>query len=115
MRNPPFIGAWLTPVVRSEPNQARRRLAVNASWTLLGTVSTYATTALGGILAARILGPAGFGELGVIRSTVVTVGVLAGIGFGLSATKYVAELRQLDPRRAGRILGLLMSVALVLG
>jgi O-antigen/teichoic acid export membrane protein len=70
---------------------------------------------LGGIAAAvataRILGQTGFGELGMVRSTVLMFGVFAGTGLGMAATKYVAEFRENDPTRAGRILGLLLNVA----
>jgi len=58
------------------------------------------------VLVARILGKTGFGELGMIRSTVGMFGVFAGFGLGLTATKHVAEFRRSDPERAGRIIGL---------
>jgi O-antigen/teichoic acid export membrane protein len=58
------------------------------------------------IIVARLLGVAGFGELGLIRSTVLTLGVLTGYGIGLTTTKYVAELQYSDSGRAGRIISL---------
>ena len=45
------------------------------------------------VLAGRLLGTAGFGEVGMIQSTQGLFGVLAGAGLGLAATKYVAEYR----------------------
>ena len=42
----------------------------------------------------------------MIQSTVGMFGVFAGFGLGLTATKHVAEFRQSDPDRAGRIIGL---------
>jgi len=42
-------------------------------------------------------------------------GIFAGMGLGITATKYVSELRRLDPLRTGRILALSGSVALVSG
>ncbi|PQP34604.1 polysaccharide biosynthesis protein [Desulfobacteraceae bacterium SEEP-SAG9] len=42
----------------------------------------------------------------MIQSTVGMFGVFAGFGLGLTATKHVAEFRQSDPERAGRIIGL---------
>lgn len=70
---------------------------------------------LGSILSARILGKVGFGELGMIRSTVLMFAVLAGTGLGMAATKYVAEYRVTDPQKTGRIIGLLLNTALILG
>jgi O-antigen/teichoic acid export membrane protein len=58
------------------------------------------------------LGKTGFGELGMINSTVGMFGLLAGLGLGLTTTKYVAELRLRDPDRAGRIIGLTSVIAL---
>jgi len=67
------------------------------------------------VLVARMLGKTGFGELGMIRSTVGMFGVFAGFGLGLTATKHVAEFRSSDPARAGRIIALSWMVAMVTG
>jgi O-antigen/teichoic acid export membrane protein len=64
---------------------------------------------------ARLLGTRVFGEFGIVRSTVGMFGVFAGFGLSLTATKYVAEFRQSDPARAGRIIGLSGLFALASG
>ncbi len=51
----------------------------------------------------------------MIQSTVGMLGIFAGLGLGLTATKYVAELRSRDPERAGRIIALGCAVAIVSG
>jgi len=43
------------------------------------------------------------------------LGVLAGLGLGITATKYVSELRRLDPLRTGRILALSAAAVFVSG
>jgi O-antigen/teichoic acid export membrane protein len=58
------------------------------------------------IFVARLLGRAGFGELGIIQGTVSMLGTMAGLGLSSTAVKYVAEFRVIDPCRAGRIIGL---------
>ncbi len=58
------------------------------------------------VLIARILGKNGVGEWGMVNSTVGMFGVFAGFGLGLTAGKHVAEFRDSDPQRAGRIIGL---------
>jgi O-antigen/teichoic acid export membrane protein len=58
------------------------------------------------------LGRETFGQFGMIQSTVVAFGVFAGMGLGLTATKYVAELRLANPERTGRIIALSTAVAL---
>jgi O-antigen/teichoic acid export membrane protein len=67
------------------------------------------------VLVARMLGKTGYGELGMIQSTVGMFGVFAGFGLGLTATKYVAEFRGSDPERTGRIIGLSGLIAMVTG
>ena len=103
----------------------RARFALGAFWSLAGAILSRGFLLAASIVCARLLGEAGFGALGMIQSTVGMFGVFAGLGLGLTATKYVAEFRRSDPERAGRILGLsataaffaglVMAAALVLG
>jgi O-antigen/teichoic acid export membrane protein len=51
----------------------------------------------------------------MIQSTAGMFGIFAGLGLGLTATKYVAEFRRQDPAKAGRILALSASAAFVFG
>jgi len=51
----------------------------------------------------------------MIQSTTGMLGVLAGLGLGITATKYVSELRRLDPLRTGRILALSAAAVFVSG
>lgn len=67
------------------------------------------------VLVARMLGKTGYGELGMIKSTVGMFGVFAGFGLGLTAIKHVAEFRMSDPARAGRIIGISGLFAMVTG
>lgn len=62
-----------------------------------------------------MLGKSGFGELGIIQSTVGMFGTFAGFGLGITATKYVAEFKSKDPIRAGRIIGLSSLVSWITG
>lgn len=92
----------------------RLRLAGGALWTTIGGLTFQLSAMLTSIGSARILGESHFGELSMIRSTVLLFGVLAGTGLGIPATKYVAQYRTADPARAARLLGLILNVALVL-
>lgn len=91
------------------------RLAKGVFWSMAGSVISRGLMFVATILVARMLGKTVFGELGMIQSTVVMFGVFAGFGIGLTATKHVAEFRQGDPERTGRILGLSSLVALSTG
>lgn len=91
------------------------RLARGIFWSIFGTVISRILFLGATALVARILGTSIYGELGMIQSTVGMVSVFAGFGLGLTAIKYVAEFRQNDPDRTGRIIGLSRLVAMVSG
>jgi len=91
----------------------RGRFARGALWSLIGAVLSQGLGLVASVITARLLGREDFGALGIIQSTVGMFGVFAGMGLGLTATKYVAELRTRDPNRAGRIIGLTTAVAVV--
>lgn len=102
-------------LTRIEASEVAYRLAKGTFWSLIGITISQSLMLVSTILMARILGKTGYGELGMIKSTVGMFGVFAGFGLGLTATKHVAEFRKSDPERAGRILGLSGLVALVTG
>ena len=90
-------------------------MAHGALWSLFGSIVAQGAGMVGTIISARILGKEAFGELGMIRSTVLMFGVVAGTGLGMAATKYVAEFRIKDRAKAGRMIGLLINAAIALG
>lgn len=91
------------------------RFARGAFWSLVGTVISQGLGVAASVVTARLLGKVVFGQLGMINSTIGMFGVLAGLGLGLTATKYVAEFRVKDPDRAGKILGLSQLTSLLSG
>jgi len=100
---------------RVEKSEIGYRLAKGVFWTMAGAVISRSLMLAASVLVARMLGKTGFGELGMIRSTIGMFGVFAGFGLGLTATKHVAEFRQSDPDRAGRIIGLSGLFAMLTG
>ena len=93
----------------------RARFAAGAFWSVFGAVISRGFLLAASVVCARFLGKEGFGALGMIQSTTGMFGVFAGLGLGITATKYVAALRRQDPMRTGRILALSASVAFVSG
>jgi O-antigen/teichoic acid export membrane protein len=89
--------------------------AIGAFWALVGAVVSRGSTLASSVLAGRLLGTTGFGEIGMIQSTQGLFGVVAGAGLGLAATKFVAEFRATDPARARRCATLATTIALVSG
>ena len=93
----------------------RARFTLGVFWSLAGAIVSRGFLLAASVVCARFLGKEGFGALGMIQSTAGMFGVFAGLGLGLTATKYVAEFRQQDPARAGRILALSASTAFIFG
>jgi O-antigen/teichoic acid export membrane protein len=92
-----------------------RRLAHGALWSIAGAVVSRGLMLTAMVLVARMLGRTGYGEFGMVRSTVDMFVAFAGFGLGLTATKHVAEFRRSDPQRAGRIIGLSWLVTAATG
>ena len=65
------------------------------------------------ILAARILGQVSFGEFGLIQATLGVFGIMAGVGLGSTATRFVAQYAKPDPKRAGRVIALVTASSII--
>jgi O-antigen/teichoic acid export membrane protein len=62
---------------------------------------------------ANLLGRTRFGAYAIVLGTVQSSALLFGLALGYTATKYLAELRASDPRRAGRVLAFCGTLAVV--
>jgi O-antigen/teichoic acid export membrane protein len=93
----------------------RARFALGAFWSVAGAVGSRGFLLVASILCARFLGKEAFGVLGMIQSTAGMFGIVAGLGLGMTATKYVSELRRQDPLKTGRILALSAAAAFISG
>ena len=102
-------------VSRSHDKSITICLAAGVFWSLVGAVVSRGLTLVASIVAARTLGAAGFGELGIIQNTQGLFGVLAGAGLGLAATKFVAEYCSVDPLKASRCILLATLVSVIAG
>src|ERR1700688_3646807 len=93
----------------------RARFTVGIVWSLAGAVASRGFLLAASVACARFMGKEGFGALGMIQSTAGMFGVFAGLGLGITATKYVSEFRRQDPTKAGRILALSAFAAFIWG
>jgi O-antigen/teichoic acid export membrane protein len=105
----------LTLLKRVKASPLGYRLAHGAFWSMAGAVISRGLMLLASVFVARILGSHVYGEYGIIRSTVNMFLVFAGFGLGLTATKHVAEFRESDPDRAGRIIAISSLFAMFTG
>lgn len=93
----------------------RRRFVSAVMWNIFASVVSRSMTLMAAIGCARLLGKNGFGQLGIVQSTANMVSVFAILGLSVTATKYVADLREQDPERAGRIIGLTWTITAISG
>ena len=89
------------------------RLARGAFWSVIGGIASRALTMGSSVIVARLLGKEGYGEIGMVQSTIGMLGVFAGFGLGATATKYIAEFRTKDPTRAAHIANLTILISLI--
>lgn len=111
------LQAWVTrkQTALLPVGSLRARMVLGVFWSMTGTVIAQVLQLAATIFVARWLGKSDYGEIGIIRSTVGMLGIFVGLGLGLTAVKYVSELRERDPLQAGRIASLTMTVALISG
>jgi O-antigen/teichoic acid export membrane protein len=100
----PLIPAPLLYRLKASP--VARRIASGSIWGLWGSVISRVLALGSMIVLARILGPQAFGQFGLVQSTIGVAGLMAGIGFGTTATRFIASHAR-ERERIGRIIGLL--------
>ncbi|MCO5350239.1 MAG: oligosaccharide flippase family protein [Bryobacteraceae bacterium] len=100
---------------QSETSRLYAKVLHGAAWSVVGAALWQGSVLVASVMVARLLGVEALGEFGMVQSTVGMFGVLAGMGLGLTATKYIAEFRRSQPARAGRVIGLTLLSATVAG
>jgi O-antigen/teichoic acid export membrane protein len=93
----------------------QKRMASGALWAVFGAGTASGLAMLSNIGCARILGSIRFGELGIVLVTINLFTNVFTAGLGLTATRYVAELRNTQPTRAGAVIGLSNATSAIAG
>ncbi|MGR9099998.1 MAG: oligosaccharide flippase family protein [Gammaproteobacteria bacterium] len=88
-----------------------KRLTKGSLWSMFGSATSRLMVLISMILIARVLGKVSFGEFGLIQSTLGVAGIMAGVGLGSTATRFVAQYAAADRERAGRTIGLVQQTA----
>lgn len=91
------------------------RLARGAFWSLVGGAISRIFAVLSSIIIARLLGREGYGEMGMVQSTIGMLAVLGGFGLGTTATKYIAQFRCTDIEKVGKIVNLSITLSAIGG
>jgi len=95
--------AWIKSILNSP---IRKRLAYGAFWTGFGTIIAKGATVVASFCVARFCGKTEFGEYGMVINTASMLSTVCGMGMGTTVVKYIAELKESNPERAGRILAM---------
>jgi O-antigen/teichoic acid export membrane protein len=82
-----------------------------AFWLSSGNIIGQVIGVASGIIAARILGSESYGTLNLLRSSIDTITLFAGLALGVTANRYVALYRTANPVVAGRIIGMTTILA----
>jgi O-antigen/teichoic acid export membrane protein len=93
----------------------RERFIRGVSWNLIGTLLGQGSVFASNIIIANHLGPQSFGEFSLLQNTALTFSAIAQVATGVTATRYIAEYRNTDPDRAGRIIGFCSLLTLATG
>jgi O-antigen/teichoic acid export membrane protein len=110
-----FPSALRKQIDRIRSSSVGARLAHGVIWSVVGAFGSRGLTLVSYVIVARLLGTTGFGEFSAVQSTVGAILVIAGLGLGMTATKYVAELRFTDPASATRMIALCQSAGFIAG
>jgi O-antigen/teichoic acid export membrane protein len=87
----------------------RKKIIEDITITIVGYSAALVFGLIGGTIAARLLGPAGRGELAAIQVVPSTLAVLAGLGHAQSIAYFTAR----KPQQAGNILGSALVTSLL--
>ena len=97
------------------PRHLQARLLGGWFWSLAGALASQTGILGSSILVARLLGVEQYGRFALLQSTVVMLGILAGLGLGITTTRAVAALRDTRPGDAGRIIGFCLTLSTAAG
>ncbi len=99
----------------NDDSSLKKKLIYGIFWNFISALSSQGFPLIAAIISARLLGTGGYGQLTMISSTVVLFSTFAGLGLGVTSTKYIAQYHLSDPERTGRIMGLTNILGAVSG
>lgn len=107
---------YLTENIRGNKHSGlKSRLMNGAFWSVLGAAGGRGVVLIAFIVVARIIGQEKYGEFGIIRSTINMFTVFASVGIGYTASKYIAQHRNRQPREAGEVYALSNALSVGIG
>lgn len=113
--SPRLRPSWRDLRARFDGSSGGPPILQGLAWNLAGGLGARVLTFLALIAVGRVLAPRDFGTLGVIQGSVLTAGVLARLGLGVTATRFVSLHQAADPGRSVRLAAGAPRLAFLLG
>lgn len=112
----PFLSRKRTDFMENNmKSDLGKKISAGIFWTFFSTIVFRGLIFFTSIFIARLLRREGFGELGIIRSTIDMFVSFAGFGLGLTTTRFVAQYKLSDKVKAGRIIHLSSALSWIFG
>ena len=92
-----------------------KELISGSFWSIVGSAISRGLIFIAWIIVGNILGSGEFGAFGLIRDTIIMFTSFAGLGLGITASKFVAEYMGNDKGKATRIIALTMQFGVIIG
>lgn len=92
-----------------------RQFTSSALWSVLGESVSKGLVFISMVVVGRMLGAHGYGELGIIRTTINMFATVGGLGLGLTANRYVSQSKSGDRVRSGQVIALTYLVSICSG
>lgn len=92
-----------------------RRILSGSFWNAVLNLWGKGISFVGTVIIIRIIGREAFGEFGMLNTTVAMFGMFTTFSISQTATKFIAEYRNSDKEKAGRIIGLSFLFSAFLG
>lgn len=102
-------------VMRSDEPSLRQRILTGSLWSIAGAAVASGCAMAANVISARLLGAESYGQLAIVLATTNLFTTLFSSGLGMTATRFVAEHRNTDSGRAGRVIGMSWMVSLAVG
>jgi O-antigen/teichoic acid export membrane protein len=90
-------------------------LISTSAWAMLGDAVSRGLFLVAMIACARLMSQYDYGQLGLVRTTILTLVTFGSVGLGVTANRFVAEQRDAQPEFAGLLVGTSYILALTAG
>jgi O-antigen/teichoic acid export membrane protein len=102
-------------IIELSVSEIFRRILFGSFWNAILNLWGKGISFVGTVIIIRLIGREAFGEFGMLNTTVAMFGMFTTFSISQTATKFIAEYRNGDKEKAGRIIGLSFLVSAVFG